>query len=204
MTLWLNLATILEYGILLLLFGLSIWSFTIMIDRKRAFAGEVKKEELSEVHALVKNHDQGALQKWASSHPGLHAGVLNTAAQFKGPGRTEAVDRSVRAYLMTERARYEKGLAILATLGANAPFIGLFGTVLGIVRAFAALGDNSGAAASVMSGISLALIATAAGLFVAIPAVVAFNTFSNRWKSLVSECEVLKDLLVAHEARDGR
>lgn len=199
MTLWLTLASILEYGILLLLFGLSIWSFSIMIDRKRAFASEVKSDALSEAHALLKKQDHGAIQKWAASHPGLHAGVLTTAAQFKGEGHAESVDRAVRAYLMTERARYEKGLAILATLGANAPFIGLFGTVLGIVRAFAALGDNSGAASSVMSGISLALIATAAGLFVAIPAVVAFNTFSNRWKSLVTECEVLKDLLVAHQ-----
>ena len=196
MTLWLNLASLLEYGILLLLFGLSIWSFSIMIDRKRAFASEVKKESLNEAHTFLKNRDRSGIQKWAAEHPGLHAGVLSTAAQFNGDG--EAVDRGVRAYLMNERARFEKGLAVLATLGANAPFIGLFGTVLGIVRAFAALGDNSGAASSVMSGISLALIATAAGLFVAIPAVVAFNNFSNRWKNLVTECEVLKDLLVAH------
>ncbi len=156
---------------------------------------------LDQAQSLIKNRDQAGLQKWSASHPGLHAGVLNAAVQFK---QTEAVDRSVRAYLLNERARFERGLPILATLGANAPFIGLFGTVLGIVRAFAALGDNSGAAASVMSGISLALIATAAGLFVAIPAVVAFNTFSNRWKSLVNEAEALKDLIVAHGVGDGR
>jgi biopolymer transport protein ExbB len=73
----------------------------------------------------------------------------------------------------------------------------LFGTVLGIIHSFAILGESSGAASSVMSGISQALLATAAGLFVAIPAVVAFNVFSNRLRTLLSECDSLKDLFIA-------
>jgi biopolymer transport protein ExbB len=88
----------------------------------------------------------------------------------------------------------ERGLTVLATLGSNAPFIGLFGTVLGIISAFAALGGTTqGGANSVMSGISEALVATAIGLLVAIPAVVAYNVFSRRIRVLLQECESLKD-----------
>jgi biopolymer transport protein ExbB len=73
-------------------------------------------------------------------------------------------------------------LAFLGTLGNNAPFIGLFGTVLGVIRAFADLATHpsSGGAGTVMAGISDALIATAVGLFVALPAVVMFNLY-QRW-----------------------
>jgi biopolymer transport protein ExbB len=191
------LLSILEYSVLLLLFGLSIWSVSIMIDRKRAFEKEVKEDQLDEVRqALIKGERDAAI-RWSLAHSGIHAGVIQAAMRSAADGKSEAVEPSVRAFLLTERPRYEKGFAILATLGANAPFIGLFGTVLGIIRAFAALGDNSGAGASVMSGISLALIATAAGLFVAIPAVVGFNAFSNRWKSILAECDSLKELIIA-------
>jgi biopolymer transport protein ExbB len=102
--------------------------------------------------------------------------------------------------------RLEKGLPVLATLGANAPFIGLFGTVLGIVRAFAALSGATGPAsngASVMSGISQSLYATAAGLFVAIPAVVAFNILSQKLKTLIAESDALKDAIAARSPGAG-
>ncbi|MBK7962500.1 MAG: MotA/TolQ/ExbB proton channel family protein [Bdellovibrionales bacterium] len=92
--------------------------------------------------------------------------------------------------------RLEKGLAILGTLGANAPFIGLFGTVLGIIRAFAYLGTQGGSAA-VMSGVSQALYATALGLMVAIPAVVFFNIFTKQIRNSVVWTEALRDLYVA-------
>ena len=85
---------------------------------------------------------------------------------------------------------------MLATLGANAPFIGLFGTVLGIIRSFAYLGTQSGSTA-VMTGVSQALYATAVGLVVAVPAVVAYNNFSNQIKRAIGRTESLRDLLIA-------
>ena len=207
MSLLLSVASVFEYGILLLLLGLSIWSISIMVDRKRTFAKETASGELDEIRRTLKSGDKAAALAWAKRNQGLHSGVVQTAIDSSVRGEGEAVDRSVRAYLLAERPKYEKGFAVLATLGANAPFIGLFGTVLGIVRAFAALGDNTDAASSVMSGISLALIATAAGLFVAIPAVVAFNTFSHKWKAMLAECDSLKELIVAqaltHSERKG-
>jgi biopolymer transport protein ExbB len=91
---------------------------------------------------------------------------------------------------------------LLASLGANAPFIGLFGTVLGIIRAFAYLGEQSGSTA-VMSGVSQALYATALGLLVAIPAVIAFNYFSRRAKDLYLEIENIKDEHILASQRNG-
>ena len=96
---------------------------------------------------------------------------------------------------------------MLGTIGATAPFVGLFGTVVGIIKAFSdlAVGSAKGAgAAVVMSGISEALVATAIGILVAIPAVVAFNVY-NRWlKSIVGRTEAMSHAIVSHlENRAG-
>jgi biopolymer transport protein ExbB len=88
-------------------------------------------------------------------------------------------------------------LGVLATVGSNAPFLGLLGTVLGIIQAFGELASESGNTAAVMASISEALVATAVGLFVAIPAVVAYNTFSRRLKFILTESEVLLNLYLA-------
>ena len=97
-----------------------------------------------------------------------------------------------------ERLRLERRLPFLATLGSNGPFVGLFGTVLGIIKAFhdlAATAGTAGAGAStVMAGISEALVATAIGLLVAIPAVVAFNYFSRRVRVRMAEVDWMAHL----------
>ena len=93
----------------------------------------------------------------------------------------EAIQQIFEARLMIERRRLERGLTFVGTVGANAPFIGLFGTVLGIIKAFRDLAIAEQAGPSVvMSGISEALVATAVGLLVAIPAVVIFNIFKAK------------------------
>jgi biopolymer transport protein ExbB len=92
---------------------------------------------------------------------------------------------------------WERNLSVLATIGNNAPFIGLFGTVLGIIKAFHDLSQQATTgAATVTSGISEALVATAIGLLVAIPAVIAFNLFQRRVKTALAEAESLKSFLV--------
>ncbi len=199
----LKIATGFEYGILLLLFGLSIWSIAIMIDRRRTLARESDTAALSQLRKTIVESDKMALRKWVESHPGVHAAVIDSVLDSGSTVSTDPamIDRKIRSFLANERLRLEKGLSTLATLGANAPFMGLFGTVLGIIRAFAALGESSGGASSVMSGISQALVATAAGLFVAIPAVIAFNAFSNRVRTLLSQCDSLKDLYIAYHVR---
>lgn len=203
----LKIVAIFEYGVLVLLLFLSVWSIAIMIEARRRLARESALADLEELRAKISGASpapsQQQLQDWIRAHPGVHAAALATAMR-KSATDAATVDREVRSFLSHERLRLEKGLSVLATLGANAPFIGLFGTVLGIIRAFAALGESSGAATSVMAGISQALVATAAGLFVAIPAVVAFNAFSTRVRILISQCESLKDLYVASQGAKER
>ncbi len=102
-----------------------------------------------------------------------------------------------------ERLRLERNLAFLATLGSNGPFIGLFGTVLGIIKAFHDLaGSQAGGASTVMSGISEALVTTAVGLLVAIPAVVAFNYFSRCVKVRLAEVDWVAHL-AAEDVESG-
>lgn len=87
---------------------------------------------------------------------------------------------------LTLKLLLEKRLGILATFGNNAPFIGLFGTVLGVIKAFHSLGTSTEfGVRAVMTGISEALVATAMGLFVAIPSVIAYNYFVRKIKTLL-------------------
>lgn len=102
--------------------------------------------------------------------------------------------------LTRARIPWDRYLSVLASIGSNTPFFGLFGTVLGIIKAFHDLGSGaasgSGGATQVSAGISEALVATAVGLFVAIPAVIAYNTFQKRVKTASMEAEALKSFLL--------
>ena len=111
-----------------------------------------------------------------------------------------------------EKLRLERFLSFLGTVGANAPFIGLLGTVLGIIETFRAI-ERTGVAGSaeysnqVMAGIYEALVATAVGLVVAIPAVIAYNFFQRRVKALLGEADALTNMVLAlfnHKTTDGR
>jgi biopolymer transport protein ExbB len=137
----------------------------------------------------------------------MEAEVVRIAAGVAESGDA-AVEKAVQSTIDRRRLEYEQWLFILGTLGNNAPFIGLFGTVLGIIRAFADLavankGGGASTAASVMAGISEALVATAVGLFVAIPAVVAFNIFQRLLKRVIGRSNALGNAIASglHVAR---
>lgn len=99
---------------------------------------------------------------------------------------------------MKQQQRLDKRLTILGTIGSNAPFAGLLGTVLGIIKAFNDLAFNTeGGPSVVMAGIAEALVATAIGLLVAIPAVVFFNYFKNRQKGIMTNIAQLQNTLIA-------
>ncbi|MBT8494247.1 MAG: MotA/TolQ/ExbB proton channel family protein [Deltaproteobacteria bacterium] len=122
--------------------------------------------------------------------------VLFGLRQFaKGP---EAVEDLLTGAESSEKQRFQKRLSFLATVGSNAPFIGLFGTVLGIIKAFGELGaDLSAAGGDLMNGISEALVATGVGLVVAIPAVIAFNYFNAKLEQRVANTDLLARTLLA-------
>lgn len=110
-----------------------------------------------------------------------------------------AVEELVASASQIERLQMERGLAFLGTLGNNAPFIGLFGTVLGIIRAFRDLSLNTSAgSAAVMAGIAEALVATAVGLLVALPAVAVFNAFQRTIRAQLAAADAMARLLLAH------
>lgn len=128
---------------------------------------------------------------------GFEARVLQSglAAVPYGP---EAAEKAFFSSVSAEKLRMDRGLVVLATVGANAPFVGLFGTVLGIIQSFHDLAINtSEASEAVMGGISEALVATAVGLMVAIPAVVLYNTFTRWNRSRVSRVESLANLVLS-------
>jgi len=164
--------------VLWLLIGLSVASVAVMIERIWYFATHRGAPErlLADMRALL------------ASQPPSPSGEPEKDA-FLG-----AMDGAKAK----ERMRLERNLAFLATLGSNAPFIGLLGTVLGVIKAFHDLaGAAVGGPGVVMAGISQALVATAVGLAVAIPAVVAFNYFNRRVRSRMIEVDWMAQLALA-------
>lgn len=177
--------------ILWLLIVLSVLSIAIIFERTIFFAQHRLPLADTLVVQLLQG-DMAAVQASLVGRRGLQAAVLRVGIDGAS-GPPEVAAELMAATVARERRRYERGMGFLGTVGANAPFIGLFGTVLGIIKAFHELGQAAargtqaaaGGAPEVMSGISEALVATAVGLLVAIPAVVAFNTFS-RWLGSLS------------------
>lgn len=127
--------------------------------------------------------------------------LLRNARSQQRKSSPEVLTELARDSIFRAKLMWDKNLSVLATIGNNAPFIGLFGTVLGIIKAFHELRQESGVGIqAVSSGISEALVATAIGILVAIPAVVAFNLFQRRVKSAMAEAEALKSYLIGKMA----
>jgi biopolymer transport protein ExbB len=181
--------------VLYLMIALSILSVGIIIERTWVFVrarddvAALGRDLFTYLEASDLNSARARLEE--SLAPA--AFVLSAGLRAARRGRTAAAD-AMGGAAVDQRLRLERRLAFLGTLGSNAPFIGLLGTVIGIVMAFDALGaagPSGGAPAAVMGAIAEALVATAAGLAVAIPAVVAFNTFQRRIKVLMAEADAL-------------
>ncbi len=184
--------------VLWLLVALSVVSFAVMLERAVFFGTQRLRNGEQLARWLATGELDRALAA-VEGQTGLEAVVVREMLRAvpQGPDTVEEVLLSV---LARERARYERFLSFLGTLGSNAPFVGLFGTVLGIIKAFNDLGavaiKGSAIQQTVMAGISEALVATAVGLGVAIPAVVAYNAFTRWLKTLVNRTQALGYALV--------
>lgn len=152
---------------------------------------------------LRRDDRQGALEIARRSGEDVYSRFIRFALPFYGE-RSSGLSNLMEGKIIEERMGLEKRLSILNTLGNNAPFIGLLGTVLGVIKAFHGLGTlgNTGAEL-VMRSISSALLATAAGLFVAIPVVMANNFFSRKVKIIVQQLEMLSREFMAGSHRNG-
>jgi biopolymer transport protein ExbB len=197
-----------------LLLGLSVISVAIMLERAwfywslRDDVGELARQLREFLHKGDMDGARRRMDKSASAEAAVVVAGLVEANNGAG-----AAEQAMQGAAALQRMKLEKRLTYLATVGNNAPFLGLFGTVIGIVQAFAALGhqDTSAAATAaaaqsitaptaVMAAIGEALVATAVGIFVAIPAVAAYNYFSRQAKSILANTDALSRVLLAHLA----
>lgn len=183
--------------VLWLLVVLSVISVYVMLERFIFFRSVAGADRVVRrpLLAALESGDLGQARKLVANARGVGARIVGEMLEHaeRGPAAVEAALNATRS---DERLRLERNLSYLGTLGANAPFIGLFGTVLGIIRAFKDLADSGlkpggESSTAVMAGISEALVATAVGLIVAIPAVVAYNVFQRRTKRTMGEAESL-------------
>jgi biopolymer transport protein ExbB/biopolymer transport protein TolQ len=189
-------------AVVVILFLMSAWSAGVMIDRYLAFsaarkqshtfaplvAGALREGKLDEAVRVAQRHKKSHLAKVVTA--GLQEYQAHQASAELSGEEIESSKRSLERASAIVHAELKRGLSGLATIGSTAPFVGLFGTVVGIINAFKGISEQQATGlAAVAGGISEALVATALGLFVAIPAVWAYNYFTNK----VESCDVEMD-----------
>jgi biopolymer transport protein ExbB/biopolymer transport protein TolQ len=204
--------------VIIILTILSVYSIAVMIDKFRSYKA-ARDESLKFLPVFVKNlkdnNFSGALdaaRKFKKSHIAkvVSAGLIeydNDKAELADShDLVSAVGRALDRAVSLTSAEMKKGTGGLATIASAAPFIGLFGTVVGIINAFHGIAESgSGGLGAVSAGISEALITTAFGILVAVPAVMAFNYFTTRLERFQiemsnSSAELLDFFLKKHEA----
>lgn len=185
--------------VLWLLLAVSLVAVAVMVERS-VFYRRHRVDVDALRTAMTRALDQGDFEEAARGlrrHDSLETNVVlfGLLAHRSGP---DSVQDLIEGAMSREKQRYDRGLDLLATVASNAPFVGLFGTVLGIIRAFHDLSRNVAAGSeAVMAGIAEALIATAVGLLVAIPAVIAFNAFKARVRHATGNTQLLARVLLA-------
>jgi len=193
MALWHSMGGLAK-GVVILMIIMSVYSIWVMVERFITFQ-RAKNQSLKLLGALSNVLTRGDYQqaiditkKFKESHLAkvIGAGLLEFEAVRRDKRTSdpevpiEAARQGMDRTAMITIAELKENLGVLATIGATAPFVGLFGTVVGIINAFSKMATSGGGIASVSAGISEALVTTAFGLFVAIPAVWAYNYFQNR------------------------
>jgi biopolymer transport protein ExbB/TolQ len=195
--------------VLYVLVAMSMLSIGIMVERWfyfRARSGSTDALADGLLNAL-KRGDRRAAEELLKNNRSLEAEVLLPVLAWLDGG-PESVSEALEASLIRKRADLERGLTWLGTLGNNAPFLGLFGTVIGIIEAFHMLGTsgaggNQAAMGNVIVSISEALIATGVGLVVALPAVVGYNLTQKRVSNVENNVQQIgKQLLALLKADD--
>lgn len=185
--------------VLWLLIILSLFSVAVMIERGLYYRG-LRGDFLQladDLRKLLMGHKFAEARKRAATDKGPEAEVVRAGLEEceRGAAAVESAMLGAKARI---KLHLERNLAYLGTLGSNAPFIGLFGTVLGVIKAFRDLSSNSAEKMNaVLASIGEALIATAVGLLVAIPAVVAFNYFNRRVRAINAHIDSVAQVVLA-------
>lgn len=191
-------------AVLILLAGMSLVSLAVAIEtwlRLRRSARESARflpGWRDQVHSAGLAAAAGAAARYPRSPVAqlVSAGTQVLADTAESDMQLEVYDRTVRRLVQAAAMRARQGLGVLATVGSTAPFVGLFGTVVGIVNAFTEMGrTGQGGLATVAAGVAEALVATALGIGVAIPALWLYNYLTQRIQRLVVELEGVADEL---------
>jgi biopolymer transport protein TolQ len=204
-----NLFRIAQYGaefILYFLLLLSVISVSIILERYftlRAVRARSKQVQTKIEDALTSNNLDD-LEHISKSRDSIEAKALSYGIRFVKENGPNGVAEIFNSFAIIEKQKLEKSLNFLGTIGSNAVFIGLLGTVLGIMKAFKDLSVSQGNVSVVMTGIAEALVATAVGLFVAIPAVIAYNYFRKQVSTIVGNVESVRELCIAYANQKGK
>lgn len=188
--------------ILYILLLLSVISIGLILERLVTL-GAVKRNS-DKVKARIKealqSNNFAEIEEIARDRDSLEGRALSYGLRHAKEKGVSGLDEVFSAYALVERPALERSLNFLATVGSNAPFIGLLGTVLGIMKAFRDLSQNvaTGGNEAVMLGIAEALVATAVGLIVAIPAVIAYNHFQRQVRASMHSLESVRELCLAY------
>ncbi len=194
-------------AILWLLLILSVVSVAMMLERFITLR-QIKNSSARirvRLRETLQSHNLDDLEELGKDRDSLEGRALSYGLRHVKENGANGVEEIFNSYAMMERPNLERSLSFLATVGTNAPFIGLLGTVLGIMKAFRDLAVNSASGnQAVMLGIAEALVATAVGLLVAIPAVIAYNYFQRQVKLTLQSLETVRDLCLAYAKRKVR
>jgi len=186
--------------VLYLLIALSIISLAIMAERAVYFF--VHRDDTDALGdalvATLREGDRRGAAELLENSPSVEAAVVRPVLSWIDGGPA-AVEEALDAEMRKKRRELERGMTFMGTLGNNAPFIGLLGTVIGVIQAFHLLGEgqNKQAMGNVMSGISEALVATGVGLVVALPAVVAYNVIGKKVAEVEANVGIIAKQLLA-------
>ena len=183
-----------------LLILLSILSVGFIIERWLSLRGVNQKTNSvnNRLQEALQSNSISEIEELGKDKDSLQGRALSYGLRHAKENGSEGLEEIFNAYALNEKPKLERYLNFLATVGSNAPFIGLLGTVFGIMDAFRGLATSQGDAAAVMIGISKALVATAIGLFVAIPAVIAYNYFRKQVGNTFTSLESVRDLCIAY------
>ncbi|PWU12849.1 MAG: tolQ protein [Bdellovibrio sp.] len=196
-----------DQAVLYLLLLLSILSIGLILERWIALrqVAHDSRRVRTRVRAALGSNNLEDVEALSREQESLEGRALACGLRHIKHNGVEGLEELFNTFALAERPELERSLSFLATLGSNAPYIGLFGTVLGIMKAFNDLARSTDAGQqTVMAGISLALVATAAGLFVAIPAVISYNYFQRQVRGVFQSLESVKELCLAYAKQRGK
>lgn len=188
-------------AILWLLLVLSVLSIGMIIERFLTLR-KIKKNSdrvRGRLRETLQSYNLEEVEEISKDRDSLEGRALSYGLRHAKENGSKGLEEIFNSYALTEKPALERYLTFLATVGSNAPFIGLLGTVLGIMKAFDELSSNQAMNnGAVMEGIAHALVATAVGLLVAIPAVIAYNSFQKQVKYCLSGIESVREICLAY------